>query len=116
LVHTFESSDGGQRISKVELIFNIFFPARNRAGGPNFRGQHRPKSGYRQGNSACAEERPYYKRCHFLRDRVVFKVLSIAAKIVLYSAFEDDHKDQIHYETARQSRSVLGIGLIIRQN
>jgi hypothetical protein len=28
--------------------------------------------------------------------------------------FENDHKDQIHYETARQSRSALGIGLIIR--
>jgi len=28
--------------------------------------------------------------------------------------YEDDYKDQIHYETARQSRSALGIGLIIR--
>jgi hypothetical protein len=26
--------------------------------------------------------------------------------------YEDDYKDQIHYETARQSRSALGIGLI----
>jgi hypothetical protein len=29
--------------------------------------------------------------------------------------FENDDKDQIHYEAARQSRSALGIGLIIRQ-
>jgi hypothetical protein len=28
--------------------------------------------------------------------------------------YEDDCRDQIHYETARQSRSALGIGLIIR--
>ena len=33
---------------------------------------------------------------------------------VLYSSFENDYKDQIHDETARQSRSALGIGLTIR--
>jgi len=32
-----------------------------------------------------------------------------------YTRLENDYKDQIHYETARQSRSALGIGLIIRQ-
>jgi hypothetical protein len=30
-----------------------------------------------------------------------------------YTRFEDDYKDQIHDETARQSRWALGIGLII---
>jgi hypothetical protein len=31
-----------------------------------------------------------------------------------YPTLEHDHTDQIHHETARQSRSALGIGLIIR--
>ena len=31
-----------------------------------------------------------------------------------YTEPRNDDTDQIHYETARQSRSALGIGLIIR--
>ena len=35
-------------------------------------------------------------------------------KAMLYSVFENDDKDQIHDETACQSRWALGIGLTIR--
>jgi hypothetical protein len=49
------------------------------------------------------------------RSRVAVKIVSIPAESNAILDFENDDKDQIHDETARQSRSALGIGLIIRQ-
>ena len=42
------------------------------------------------------------------------KIRAVPLKRLCYTrTYEDDYKDQIHDETARQSRSALGIGLII---
>ena len=49
------------------------------------------------------------------RPRGVVKIVWIPAKSNAILDLENDDTDQIHYETARQSRSALGIGLIIRQ-
>lgn len=49
-----------------------------------------------------------------IRPKVVVKIGWIAAEIVLYSNSKMTIKDQIHDETARQSRWAFGIGLTIR--
>jgi len=43
------------------------------------------------------------------KERVLVQLASVC-----YTRLENDDTDQIHDETARQSRSALGIGLIIR--
>ncbi len=47
------------------------------------------------------------------RPRVVVNIVWIAAENRAILSYENDDTDQIHDETARQSRSALGIGLII---
>ena len=48
------------------------------------------------------------------RSSAVVKIVWIPAKSNAILDFENDDTDQIHYETARQSRWALGIGLTIR--
>jgi hypothetical protein len=45
---------------------------------------------------------------------ILAKFQGASIRKACYTRFENDDKDQIHYETARQSLSALGIGLIIR--